>query len=113
MPDRAVTSFPDCGLGEFLVRRLQLLQADNVRLRFAESAYQYRKAAINAVHIEGRNSHLSRRPFSGTTRCGTTSDAPDDSSAAPKLAMRPASGSNSRSFSRRFDLLPRDDDLLH
>src|ERR1700730_1202883 len=68
MPHRAVTSFPDCRLGEFLVRRLQLLQADNVRLRFAEPAYQYRKAAINAVHIEGRDSHLSRRPFSGTTR---------------------------------------------
>jgi hypothetical protein len=58
MPDRAVAGFPDREFGEFLVRRLQLLQAGDVRLGFAEPAHQHRETAIYAVHVEGRDLHL-------------------------------------------------------
>jgi hypothetical protein len=68
MPDRAVTGFPDCGLGEFFIRRLQLLKAGDVRLGFGEPPHQHRKAAINAVHVEGGDFHRSSLPSSETTR---------------------------------------------
>ena len=49
MPDCAVTGFPDCGLGKFIVRGLQLLQTGDIRLGFGQPAHQHRKAAIDAV----------------------------------------------------------------
>ena len=68
MPDRALTGFPDRGLGKFIVRRLQFLQAGDVWLCFGELAHQHRKAAIDAIHVEGRDLHRSAPPFSGRTR---------------------------------------------
>src|SRR6266446_7234600 len=68
MPDRAITGCPDCPLREFLVLRLQLLQADDFRLGFGEPAHQHREAAINAVHVEGHDLHLFPPPFSGTNK---------------------------------------------
>src|SRR5882672_12233322 len=68
MPDRAITGFPDCSLGEFLILCLQLLQADDVRLGFGEPAYQHRKAATNAVHVEGRDLHLFPLQVSETNK---------------------------------------------
>src|SRR6516225_3098141 len=77
MPDRAVAGFPDCEFGEFLVRGLQLLQADDVRQSFAEPAHQHRKTTIDAVHVEGRYLHLFPLPISGRQNCRTVREAPD------------------------------------
>src|SRR6516225_370924 len=64
MPDRAVPGLPDRGLGEFFILRLSLLQAGDVRLGFGKPAHQHRKAAIDAVHVEGRYLHLFPLPIS-------------------------------------------------
>ena len=58
VPDRAVAGFPNCRLGEFVVRGLQLLQAGDVRLDLGEPAHQHRETAINTVHVERRDLHL-------------------------------------------------------
>jgi hypothetical protein len=106
MPDRAVTSFPDCRLGEFLVRRLQLLQADTSGFVSPSQRIGTERRPLTPFTLKVAILISPGDLSQGQQDCGTARDAPDDSSAAPKLAMRPASGSNSRSFSGRFDLLP-------
>ena len=56
-PPRAIGA-----VGKFLVRRLQLLQADDIGLGLGEPAQQHRQAAIDAVDVEGRDLHCARRP---------------------------------------------------
>jgi hypothetical protein len=92
MPDRAITSRLDCGLEEFLVQRLQLLQADDLRLGFGEPAQQHRKAAINAIHVEGRDLHLFPLPFSGTNKISGPRGKlqTNKAYASTKLACQPA-----------------------
>jgi 4-carboxymuconolactone decarboxylase len=66
MPDRPITGCPKCPLGEFLLPRFQLLQADDVRRDVGEPAQQHWKAAINTVYVEGRDLHLAPLLFLGT-----------------------------------------------
>jgi len=60
VPDCAITGLPDGRLREFVVCRFEFLQAADVRLGFGEPAQQHRKAAVNAVHVEGRDLHVTR-----------------------------------------------------
>src|SRR5437879_8593884 len=57
VPDCAVTGLPQRRLGKFLLRRLQLLQAHDVRLGVSEPVQQHRKAAIDTLDVERRNLH--------------------------------------------------------
>src|SRR5437868_14756154 len=57
MPDRAVPRVADRRLGKFLLRRLQLLQADDVRPRLRQPAQQHRQAAIDTIDAVGRHFH--------------------------------------------------------
>jgi len=56
------------GLREAALLRLQLLEADNIRLRLSQPAQQDRETAVEAVDVEGcdlhRNSTLSEPPVS-------------------------------------------------
>src|SRR5436309_10019195 len=92
MPDRAITGSPDCPLGEFFVLGPQLLQADDVGLGFGEPAHQHREAAINAVHVEGRDFHLFPMPFSATSKIAGPSGKlqMNQAYAGTKLASRRA-----------------------
>src|SRR4051794_32686569 len=56
-PDCVVAEIADRLFGKLLLRRLQLLQADNVRLRFLEPAQEDRQPAVHAVHIVGCDLH--------------------------------------------------------
>src|SRR2546423_10588860 len=58
MPDRAVPGIADRRLRKFLLRRLQLLQADDVRPGLRQPAQQHRQAAIDAIDVVGRDLHL-------------------------------------------------------
>jgi hypothetical protein len=64
-------------LREFLVWCFELLQADDVRLGLYEPAQQHRETAVNAVHVEGRDLHLSNfgcnRAGVIESRCGSAS----------------------------------------
>src|SRR5437764_12905636 len=57
MPDRAVSGIADRRLRKFLLRRLQLLQADDVRPGLRQPAQQHRQAAIDAIDVVGRDLH--------------------------------------------------------
>ena len=58
VPDRAVAGLADRGFREPLVRGLQLLQADDVRLGLRQPAQQHRQAAVDAVDVEGGDPHV-------------------------------------------------------
>src|ERR1700733_15063256 len=57
VPDHPVAGVADGGLREIFLRSLQFLQADDIRCRLFEPAQQVRQAGIDAVYIEGRDSH--------------------------------------------------------
>src|SRR5436309_13006399 len=57
MPDRAVSSIADRRLRKVLLRRLQLLQADDVRPGLRQPAQQHRQTAIDAIGVVGRDLH--------------------------------------------------------
>src|SRR5438067_1826251 len=57
MPDGAVPGTADRRLRKFLLRRLQLLQADDVRPGLRQPAQQHRQAAIDAIDVVGRDLH--------------------------------------------------------
>src|SRR5690242_17131253 len=57
MPDRPVAHVGNRLLGELLLRRLQLLQADRVRLGLLQPAQQHRQAAVDAVDVVGGDLH--------------------------------------------------------
>ena len=59
VPDRAIARRRDGGLGEALVRRLQLLQAGDVRLCLLEPGEQVGEPAVDAVHVEGGDLHAA------------------------------------------------------
>jgi hypothetical protein len=65
VPDHAMAGFPNWLDWESLLRCLQFLQTNDVRLRFSKPAQENREPAIHAVHIEGRQPHgrpTSMRP---------------------------------------------------
>ena len=57
MPDHAVAGFANSGFRKFLLRRLQLLQARNIRPGFCQPADERRQASTDAVDVEGRYLH--------------------------------------------------------
>ena len=59
MPDGAVTGIADRGSREFLVRRLQLLKACDIRRSVPEPIKQIGEASIDAVDGVGRDAHAS------------------------------------------------------
>ena len=57
MPDWVIAKFANGRLREFLLWRLQLLQASHVGCCRIQPAQQHWQAAIDAVDIEGCDSH--------------------------------------------------------
>ena len=58
-PDCLISGVPDCFRGKFHVRCFQLLQGDDIGLRFPKPFEQVWQAAIDVVDIEARNSRLA------------------------------------------------------
>jgi hypothetical protein len=70
MPDRVITGCLDCALGEFLVLRLQLLKADDVRLGFGDPARLFSDPIKNAASpqlsgVLARSNWAARSPEDG------------------------------------------------
>src|SRR3954454_19907273 len=59
LPNRAVAGVTKGRRREPLLRRLQLLQADDVRRGLGESAQEHRQTAVDAVDVEGSDLHPS------------------------------------------------------
>ncbi len=59
VPDRAVAGVTKGRSREPLLRRLQFLQADDVRRGLGEPAHEHRQTAIDAVDVEGSDLHPS------------------------------------------------------
>src|SRR5208337_3919988 len=57
VPDDAIAGLLDHVAGEFLVWRLELLQADDVGLSHLEPAQENREPPIDAIDVEGRDLH--------------------------------------------------------
>ncbi len=57
MPDRPIARFTNCRLGKSVLRRLQLLQAGNIRFCFGEPAEQDGQPAVHAIDVESRDLH--------------------------------------------------------
>src|SRR5215213_817944 len=57
MPDRAVAGGPDCSFRKFLVWRLELLEADDVRCGLLQPLQQVRQPSVDAVNVVGRDPH--------------------------------------------------------
>ena len=57
VPDGLVAGVAQGRFGEVLLRRLQLLQAGDVGLRFLQPLQQGRQAAVDAVDVEGGDAH--------------------------------------------------------
>src|SRR5690606_24902282 len=64
MPDRLITRVTDRFLREALLRRLQLLKDNDVRLGKVQPAEQHWQAAVDAIHIVGGDFHRSGRTWS-------------------------------------------------
>jgi hypothetical protein len=58
MPDRAVARFLEGQHGEFLIRRFQLLEADDVGRGLGEPAKQDRRRPLMPFMVKGRDFHL-------------------------------------------------------
>jgi len=59
MPDGAITGIADRCRREFLVRRLQLLQARDIRRGVPEPGEQIGDASVDAVDVVGPDPHAS------------------------------------------------------
>jgi hypothetical protein len=46
---------------KFLLRRLQFLEADHVRRRFLQPSQKVEKAAVDTIHVIGRDPHRAVR----------------------------------------------------
>ena len=57
IPDTTIACFTNGAFRKFLVRRLEFLQTDRVRLRFSQPAQQERQASIYPVDVERRYFH--------------------------------------------------------
>jgi len=73
MPDGAITGRADLRCREFLVRRLQLLQARDIRRGIPEPGQQIGEASVDAVDVVGRDPHASSSR-SGNRAQGVTSN---------------------------------------
>jgi hypothetical protein len=62
MPDGAIAGRADRGCREFLVGRLQLLQACDIRRGVSQPIKQIGEASIDAVDVVGRDPHASSSP---------------------------------------------------
>jgi hypothetical protein len=57
VPDSTVPGTLHLAAGKLLVRRLQFLQADDIRLRLGKPAQQHLEAAVDAVDVVGGELH--------------------------------------------------------
>jgi len=62
MPDGAIAGIADRCCREFLIRRLQLLQARDIRRGVPEPIKQIGEASVDAVDVVGRDPHASSSP---------------------------------------------------
>jgi hypothetical protein len=60
VPDRTIAGLTDRRLRKLLLRRLQLLQANDVRLSPREPAQQHGQAPVHAVDVVGGDSHAAK-----------------------------------------------------
>src|SRR5262249_3675181 len=56
-PDGVVSGLTNGGFRKLFLRRLQLLQANDIWRRFLKPSQDHRESAVYAVDVEGRYSH--------------------------------------------------------
>ena len=67
-PDRSVPGVPDRAVGKALLRRLQLLQANDLGRGLREPAQKTRQTCADAVDVVGDDPHLALTPRGGGYR---------------------------------------------
>ena len=68
VPDGPVAGLADRRLGKFLLRCLEFLQANHVRVGLGQPSQQHRQSAVDAVDIEGRELHAALIRFVDSRR---------------------------------------------
>src|SRR5207245_9075670 len=90
-PDRSVPGVPDRAVGKALLRRLQLLQANDLGRGLREPAQKTRQTCADAVDVVGDDPHLALTPRGGVTAGALALDRPLRGTRRPAGAKVPVS----------------------
>ena len=111
-PDRSVPGVPDRAVGKALLRRLQLLQANDLGRGLREPAQKTRQTCADAVDVVGDDPHLALTPRGGVTAGALALDRPLARNAPPgrrqSAGPRPGTGSRTSSWRRPTRCCPSD-----
>jgi hypothetical protein len=111
MPDGAIAGIADRCRREFLVRRLQLLQARDIRRGVLEPIKQIGEASVDAVDVVRRDAHASSSP---QRELSPRRYLEYDTIGNPNPNNRPPAGScRAAALTQLVDAAPDGDDWLH